>query len=108
MKFNLHHGQVRFKSNGQPYFRPKPPMGRLMMRQIQGLHQGDYKADALGNIDVEVPEHIDVMVGLGYPIYNGDGRQNPVPMDDLIFPSPILDSPYWRRINEAKHQRMKL
>ena len=105
MLFNLHYGQVRFTTSGQPYHRPKSPMGRLMMRQIKGKHQGDYKADKMGNIDVQVSEHIDVMIGLGYPIYDGDGKLYPVPPDDLIWPSPVLDSPYWRKINEAKKRR---
>ena len=108
MKFNLHHGQMRLGADGKPYYRPKRPMGLLMMGTIQGVHEGSYRADKLGNIDVEVPKHIDVMVGLGYPIYNGDGKTCPVPMDDLLFISADLNGAYWRRINEAKHQTVKL
>ncbi|HUT68664.1 MAG TPA: hypothetical protein VMW86_08990 [Dehalococcoidales bacterium] len=105
MLFNLHNGQVRFRSAGEPIFRNKAKFGRLYMRQIKGFHQGIYNADQLGNIDVQAPEHIDVMVGLGYPIYDGDGKQNPVPKDDLIYPNLDLKSTYWRRIKEAKSSR---
>ena len=108
MKFNLHHGQMRLGANGKPYYRPKSPKGLLMMGEIKGTHLGAYKADQLGNIDVEVPKHIDVMVGLGYPIYNGDGKTCPVPMDDLLFISANLNGTYWRKINEAKNMGVKL
>lgn len=108
MKFNLHYGQVRFGTDGKPYFRPKRPMGRLMMSKLKDGTVIDYRADALGNIDVNVLEHIDCMVGLGYPIYDGDGKMSPVPPDDLLWPSPVIGSQYWRKIEEAKNLRVKL
>jgi hypothetical protein len=106
MLFNLHNGQVRFgplDQGGKPIFRPKSPKSLLMMSRIDGTEKGVYRADKLGNIDVKAPEHIDNMVGLGYPIYDGDGKTYPVPKDDLIYPNLNLDSTYWRRINEAKN-----
>lgn len=105
MLFNLHYGQVRLGTDGKPYFRPKRPMGRLMMGRIKGFSQTEYRADEIGNIDVRAPEHIDVMVGLGYPIYDGDGKTYPVPPDDLIWVTPFMDSPYWTKIAEAKSHR---
>ena len=107
MLFNLHNGQVRFSSiptGSKPIFRNKSPKKMLMMAHLRG-GQGIYRADERGNIDVVAPVHIDVMVGLGYPIYDGDGKMNPVPKDDLIYPNLNMDSPYWRRINEAKKLR---
>lgn len=105
MLFNIHHGQVRFSSvqtGSKPIFRDKSPKKMLMMQHLRGGHRGIYRADELGNIDVNAPVHIDVMVGLGYPIYNGNGKLKPVPMDDLIYPNLDMNSPYWRKINEAK------
>ncbi len=108
MLFNLHHGQVRFSSvqaGSKPVFRDKSPKGMLMMQGVRDGHQGLYRADKLGNIDVVVPKHIDVMVNLGYPIYAGDGVR-PVARDrDLIYPNLDLDSPYWQRVNEGKNLR---
>ncbi|MBA7698130.1 hypothetical protein ES703_106805 [subsurface metagenome] len=106
MLFNIHHGQMRFSSiptGSKPMFRNKSPKKMLMMAHIKGGHQGVYRADKLGNIDVVAPAHIDVMVGLGYPIYDGDGKMNPVPKDDLIYPNLYMDSTYWRKINQAKN-----
>jgi len=108
MLFNIHHGQVRFSSiqtGSKPIFRDKSPKGMLMMSRIDGTENGVYRANKLGNIDVRAPEHISSMVGLGYPIYNGDGKTNPVPKDSLIYPNLDLDSLYWRKINEAKNMR---
>lgn len=108
MLFNLHNGQVRFSSvqtGSKPIFRNKSPKKMLMMAHIKDGNQGIYRADELGNIDVLAPVHIDVMVGLGYPIYAGDGKMKPVPKDDLIYPNLNMDSEYWRKINEAKNLR---
>lgn len=108
MIFNLHNGQVRFSSiqqGSKPIFRPKPPMGRLMMCKLRDGSKIDYRADALGNIDVVAPLHIDTMIGLGYPIYNGDGKMKPVPLDDLVYPNNDPASGYWRMINQAKSLR---
>lgn len=121
MLFNLHNGQMRFSSidtGSKPIFRDKSPKKMLMMAHIEGTDQGIYRADKLGNIDVVAPQHIDVMIGLGYPIYNGDGRfvpipegdgirVVPVPWGDLIYPNLDLTSSYWRRINEAKNLRCR-
>jgi len=106
MLFNIYNGQVRFSSiqtGSKPIFRPKSPKGRLMMGRTSRGIEADYRADKLGNIDVKDPKHIDTMVGLGYPIYDGDGKTKPVPKDDLVYPNLNLDSTYWRRINEAKN-----
>lgn len=109
MLFNIHNGQMRFSSidtGSKPIFRDKSPKRMLMMAHIKGTFQGIYRADKFGNIDVVAPEHIDVMVGLGYPIYNGNfGSIIPVPKEDLIYPNLDLTSPYWRKINEAKSLR---
>ena len=105
MLFNIHNGQVRFSSiqtGSIPVFRNKSPKAMLMMSRLDGTSNGVYRANRLGNIDVRAPEHIDSMVGLGYPIYEGDGIMNPVPKDDLLYPNLNLDSSYWRKINAAK------
>ena len=75
MLFNIHNGQMRFSSvttGSLPIFRNKSPKKSL---SFCGLKPGErlitYRADALGNIDVVAAKHIDAMVGLGYPIYNG-------------------------------------
>lgn len=113
MLFNLHNGQVRFSSvqtGSKPIFRDKSPKKHISMIRIMSPkgtidHRGGYETDKLGNIDVTIPAHIDTMVGLGYPIYGGDGKMKPVPKDDLIYPNNNLDSEYWRKINEAKNLR---
>lgn len=113
MLFNIYNGQVRFSSiqtGSKPIFRPKRPWGQVSMGAIKGVkgemdHSGGYKADALGNIDVVIHKHIDTMIGLGFPIYDGNGKLNPVPKDDLIHPNMDPNSSYWRRINEAKNLR---
>lgn len=108
MLFNIHHGQVRFSSiqtGNKPIFRNKSPKKMLLMRSLKGEEGGEYRADKLGNIVVVAPEHIDAMVGLGYPIYDGDGTIRPVPKDDLLYPNNNLDSGYWQKINEAKNLR---
>jgi len=109
MQFNLHHGQVRFSSiqtGSKPIFRNKSPKKMLMVRNIRrGDEAYTYRADKLGNISVEIHQHIDAMVGLGYPIYAGDGER-PVEKDrDLLYPNLDMDSPYWQRINEGKNLR---
>ena len=76
-----------------------------MMSRIDGTQSGIYRANKLGNINVKASEHIDTMIGLGYPIYDGDGKLNPVPKDDLIYPNSNMDSTYWRKVNEAKRLR---
>jgi len=109
MLFNIHNGQMRFSSidtGSKPIFRNKSPKGMLLMSRIDGTENGIYRANKMGNIDVIAPEHIDVMVGLGYPIYDGDGIRFPAPKDDLLYPNMNLDSAYWRKINEAKGQRV--
>ena len=108
MLFNIHNGQMRFSSvqtGSKPIFRNKSPKGILMMARIDGTENGVYRADKLGNIDVKASGHIDTMVGLGYPIYDGDGKMSPVPKDDLVYPNLNMDSSYWRKINEAKNLR---
>lgn len=105
MLFNLHYGQARLDVKGRLYHRPKRPMGKLMMGHIKGFSQTEYRADKMGNIDVVAPEHLDVMVGLGYPIYNGDGKTYPVPPEDLVWISSNPESPYWRMIAQEKSKR---
>jgi hypothetical protein len=105
MKFNLHRGQMRLDVAGKPYYRAKSPKGVLMIENLKDGTKGLFYADSLGNIEVVAPKHIDTMVGLGYPIYDGDGKTYPVPMDDLLWISSRPDSPYWQKINEAKHLR---
>lgn len=103
MKFNIHFGQMREK-DGQMYFVPKTPKGKLIMQGMKDGTSDEYVADELGNIEVTTPKHINVMVGLGYPIYNGNGIK-PVPRDDLLFPNLHLDSEYWRQINKGLARR---
>ena len=108
MLFNIHHGQKRLQG-GKMVFRPKSPKSMLIMQDWDAKGPAgkiEYRADALGNIDVLHPKHVETMVGLGYPIYNGDGKIAPVPMDDLLYPTLQLDSEYWKRINRALKRRM--
>jgi len=101
--FNIHFGQMRIRS-GQPVFLPKSPRSKLIMQNYDSGIAGDkreYVANQLGNIEVADPRHIETMVGLGYPIYNGDGLSYPVPPDDLLYPNVHPESEYWRRINQA-------
>lgn len=108
MLFNIHNGQVRFSSiqtGSKAIFRNKSPKKLIMMRSIEGGEAAGYRADKLGNIDVVALKHIGVMVGLGYPIYDGDGKMCPVPKDDLLYPNNNLDSRYWQKVNEAKNLR---
>ena len=111
MLFNIQNGQVRFSSiqtGSVPIFRDKTPKKLIMMQGVKGDGKGGlFRADKLGNIDVKAPEQIDTMIGLGYPIYDGDGKMNPVPKDDLIYPNLNMDSEYWRLINKAKNLRRK-
>lgn len=115
MLFNLHNGQMRFSSidtGSKPIFRDKSPKGHVSMVKIISPkgdidHRGGYDADKLGNIDVTISEHISTMIGLGYPVYNGDGKTYPVPKVDLLYPNTNLDSLYWRKINEGKNMRRK-
>lgn len=106
MLFNIQNGQMRFSSiqtGSTPIFRNKRKMGQIMMGRLKDGSEVDYRADKRGNIDVRYPKHIDVMVGLGYPIYNGNGKVSPTRRDDLIYPNLSMDSPYWQRINEGKN-----
>jgi len=105
MKFNIQFGQMRDK-DGQMYFNPKRPFGKLMMQGVKTGTTNEYVADEYGNIEVVIPKHIEVMVGLGYPIYDGNGSK-PVTRDDLLYPNLHMDSQYWRKINEALARRRK-
>jgi len=108
MLFNIHNGQMRFstiQTGSKPIFRNKSPKAMLLMSRLDGTGGGKYRADKLGNIDVVAAKHIETMVGLGYPIYDGDGKTVPVPKDELIYPNLNMDSTYYRKINEAKNLR---
>ena len=110
MLFNLHNGQIRFGAldkGGIPYYRPKMKVGNISIKKVKGVqgkieHHGGYQVDKLGNIDVRIPSHIDIMVGHGWPIYNGDGRREASRLD-LIYPTLNMTSLYWRKINEGKN-----
>ena len=109
MLFNIHRGQKRIRGGVMTYI-PKSPRSKLIMQDWDGgLPRGkkEYIADKLGNIDVTGPRHIETMVGLGYPIYNGDGKLCPVPLDDLLFPSINPKSEYWNKINQASGKAWK-
>lgn len=73
-----------------------------MTRLKEGGESVTYIADKVGNIDVKAPLHVRTMMGLGYPIYDGDGKTYPVPPDDLIWPRLETDSQYMRRCMEAQ------
>lgn len=114
MKFHLERGQMRARKDSSGIMKmqyiPKSPKGSLMMAGVKmvGLNSGksvEYTTDKIGNINIKASEHIQVMIGLGYPIYDGDGKQHPVPMDDLLYPTLEPNSSYWQRINEALHTR---
>lgn len=112
MKFNLHHGGMKFDIAGREVYRNKTPKKSIAMKRIDGSHSGRYEADEVGNIEVTIPEHIDTLVSLGYPIYNGDGKPKYdhmlkpyIPRDELLYPNNNLDSPYWQKVLEAKSRR---
>ena len=113
MKFNLHHGGMKFDIAGREVYRNKTPKKSITMKKVKGDHSGRYEADEMGNIEVTIPEHIDTLVSLGYPIYNGNGRPikdgqgriYPVLRDDLIYPNSNINSPYWQKVFEAKSRR---
>ena len=113
MLFNLHNGQVRFGAldkGSKPYFRPKMKVGHISIGKIKGQqgnieHDGGYKVDRLGNIDVTVPFHIDTMIGNGWPIYIGKGIIYPATERELLYPDNNLNSLYWQKILEAKNMR---
>lgn len=107
--FNIHFGQKRL-AGGTMVFRPKSPKSILVMQDYDShvkKAKSEFRADKMGNIEVSQPKQIETMVGLGYPIYNGDGKMCPVPMDDLLYPSIHLNSEYWKRINQATGKSMK-
>lgn len=110
MLFNIHFGQMRLRG-GSMVFIDKSPMGKLVMQNFDKSLAGDkreYVADELGNIDVTDPRHIETMVGLGYPLYDGGNRKLcPVPLDDLLYPSINSKSEYWKRINQATNKTLK-
>lgn len=72
-----------------------------MRRLKEGGESVTYLADKIGNIDVKAPLHIQTMMGLGYPVYDGDGKAYPVPADDLTWPRLETDSAYMKRCLEA-------
>ena len=101
MLFSVHYGQLRFRY-GQWVHVPKTPRSRLTMTRLkEGGESVTYFANKVGNIDVKAPLHIETMMGLGYPIYDGDGKTYPVPPDDLVWPRLEADSTYMRRCLEA-------
>lgn len=114
MKFNLHHGAMKFDVAGKEVYRDKSPKKSITMKRIDGGgHNGRYEADEMGNIEVTISKHIDTLVTLGYPIYNGDGklakdgegRVYPIPRNDLLYPNKNLTSQYWQKVMEEKNRR---
>lgn len=107
--FNIHFGQMRLRGGNMVHL-PKSPRSMLIMQDYDSgvkKAKSEFNADKLGNIEVSQPRQIETMVGLGYPIYAGDGKMCPVPMDDLLYPSVHPGSEYWKRINQATGKNMK-
>lgn len=83
MLFNIHHGQMRPDPGnpGQMYFRNCSPKKALIFAPLRvGGEKVRYDADALGNIDVRAPQHVRGMMQLGWPIYDGDGCPDALPV----------------------------
>lgn len=115
--FNLHFGQARPKllSKGRPVemvHRHTTPKREIQMsRQASGRATCPYRADELGNIEVTDEEDIlnlgphqrvdGVEVGLGYPLYIGEGV-GPVTREDLLFWLEPLDEEKYRILTEQE------
>jgi hypothetical protein len=114
MLFNIHYGQKRvgtIPGKGRAMvFRPTSPRKMILMQNYSSGIKGPkqlYRADALGNIDVTHPAHVQVMVGLGHPIYIGNGKL-PVEPEDLLWPTLEPDSQYWKAVSQAVGKEMHL
>ncbi len=111
--FNLHAGKMRFRPGRSITVGPegvpsiglgpkdtmvhmqKRPVGRLMIAHPKTGETIEYVADKIGNIEVDIPEHIKGLMGHGYAIYKGDGKV--FKMDDMIWPhfdKGAEDDPY--------------
>ena len=89
MKFNLWYGQKRPTANqpGNFYYRPKSAKKALIMNAFDPDNKRAkkrYDVDTCGNIEITFAPHIQILVGLGYPIYKGNGLI--ASMDDCLFP----------------------
>jgi len=120
MLFNIWFGQMRPKPKdlswanvpGDFYYRPKRPMGRLMVQRLEPQGASvEYKADSRGNINVRAPIHIKDFVSMGWPIYNGVFMEDIRPPDGPLMGCPnhsfLLwpDNPeYNRRVLEGLKQ----
>ena len=102
--FNTHHGQMRpVQSVGgiptQMGYRQMTPKKALQMLNLKLGETVEYKADALGVMEITFGPHVRNMMNLGYPILVGVIGER-VAMDDLLFPRPQLglEDPYWKAI----------
>jgi hypothetical protein len=114
MLFNIHYGQRRLgqiPGKGRAMvFRPTAPRKMILLQNYSSGLKGPkklYRADELGNIDVQHPAHIQAMVGLGHPLYGGKGK-GPVEPEDLLWPTLEPSSPYWKAISMALGKEMHI
>ncbi len=118
--FNVSHGQMRARAapgtghknqNMAGYSMvhlDKPPVKMLQCGSARNGEARNYRADALGNIQVDHHGDINALAELGWPIYNGPPNQTiPAATDQLIWPNKVSNlltpelNPYERMILAA-------
>ena len=87
----------------------KRPMANLQLGHITG---GDkhgsvkYEADEHGNIEVNIPAHMQALTRMGWPMV-ADGHTGTVEWDDLVFPDFLnVDDPHQRVLEDKSGRRV--